>query len=175
MFQMMPHLQAGPPDAQSGNLGDLLMEFLDLYGNNFNTTTTGICLNPPGYFQKVSFPAANPSQGPSRVLTVRLQKYNPMNLPYRADNQDRLSIVDPNRPDNDISGGTKKIHLIRQLFSETFDVLRARMSELHHAKRSQRREQQSILAPVYGGSYKLFDDQRERLRQLHQKRHAYSR
>ena len=98
-----------------------------------------------------------------------------MNLPYRADNHDRLSIVDPNRAENDISGGTKKIHLIRQLFSETFEALRARMSELRLAKRSQRREQQSILAPVFGGTYKLFDDQRERLRQLHRQRPAYSR
>jgi non-canonical poly(A) RNA polymerase PAPD5/7 len=47
------------PAIQSGNmnperhLGELLVEFLDLYGNRFNMETTGITLNPPGYFPKV--------------------------------------------------------------------------------------------------------------------------
>lgn len=47
------------PQVQSKNmvpehhLGELLMEFLNLYGNDFNTATTGIQLNPPAYFSKV--------------------------------------------------------------------------------------------------------------------------
>ena len=52
MLQMMPSDQSGGMDPEQ-RLGDLLMEFLDLYGNKFNTRLTGICLDPPGYFEKV--------------------------------------------------------------------------------------------------------------------------
>ncbi len=47
------------PQAQSGNmipehhLGEILMEFLDLYGNEFNAVTTAIQFDPPGYVPKV--------------------------------------------------------------------------------------------------------------------------
>jgi non-canonical poly(A) RNA polymerase PAPD5/7 len=34
------------------HLGQLLVEFFDLYGNQFNMATTGIKMNPPGYFAK---------------------------------------------------------------------------------------------------------------------------
>lgn len=47
---MLQHL---PPDAGVSNIGSLLMEFLNLYGNQFDTTKQGIRLNPPGYFDKV--------------------------------------------------------------------------------------------------------------------------
>lgn len=48
------------PSVQSGNmvpehhLNEILMEFFNLYGNEFNTTTTAIQLKPPGYVTKVS-------------------------------------------------------------------------------------------------------------------------
>jgi len=35
------------------HLGEVLMEFLDLYGNQFNTATTAIQLKPPSYIPKV--------------------------------------------------------------------------------------------------------------------------
>lgn len=47
------------PQVQSGNmipehhLGEILMEFFDLYGNEFNVATTAIKFNPSGYVQKV--------------------------------------------------------------------------------------------------------------------------
>ena len=46
------------PAIQSGNmkqehhLGQLLLDFFDLYGNKFNMATTAIMMNPPGYFPK---------------------------------------------------------------------------------------------------------------------------
>ena len=46
------------PATQSKNitpdhhLGDLFMNFLDLYGNKFNLDTTGISMEPAGYFPK---------------------------------------------------------------------------------------------------------------------------
>lgn len=35
------------------HLGEILLEFLDLYGNQFDLSRTGIQMQPPGYFDKV--------------------------------------------------------------------------------------------------------------------------
>lgn len=53
MLQNMLRLQ-GSKEPWEYHLGDFLMEFLDLYGNRFDTSVTGIRLAPPGYFDKVS-------------------------------------------------------------------------------------------------------------------------
>jgi non-canonical poly(A) RNA polymerase PAPD5/7 len=48
------------PQVQSRNmipehhLGEILMEFFDLYGNQLNTATTAISMKPPGYVPKVN-------------------------------------------------------------------------------------------------------------------------
>ncbi len=52
MLQLMPPVQTGAMTGEN-HLGDLLMHFLDLYGNKFNYETTAISLNPPGYTPKV--------------------------------------------------------------------------------------------------------------------------
>jgi non-canonical poly(A) RNA polymerase PAPD5/7 len=52
MLQMSPLVQADA-DMTGLNLGQLLLEFLDLYGNNFNYKDVAIRLNPPGYVRKV--------------------------------------------------------------------------------------------------------------------------
>jgi len=53
LMQHMPQLQSGNMNAMQ-NLGEVFMTFLDFYGSKFNTTTTGIQMNPPQYFAKVS-------------------------------------------------------------------------------------------------------------------------
>ena len=52
LLQLMPQVQSGDVIPEQ-RLGDVLMEFFELYGKNFNTTQTGISLDPPGYFEKV--------------------------------------------------------------------------------------------------------------------------
>ena len=52
MLQNMPRVQTGEMDPER-HLGEMLVEFLDLYGNQFDITRTGIMMNPPGYFNKV--------------------------------------------------------------------------------------------------------------------------
>jgi non-canonical poly(A) RNA polymerase PAPD5/7 len=52
MLQLMPQVQSGALNPEQ-NLGDLLMEFFDLYGNHFNFESVAIRLNPPGYIAKV--------------------------------------------------------------------------------------------------------------------------
>jgi non-canonical poly(A) RNA polymerase PAPD5/7 len=52
LLQNMPQVQSRTMIPEH-HLGEIFMEFLDLYGNQFNTTTTAIQLNPPGYLSKV--------------------------------------------------------------------------------------------------------------------------
>jgi len=41
------------------HLGEILLEFLDLYGNQLDLSRTGIQMQPPGYFDKVGHSPAN--------------------------------------------------------------------------------------------------------------------
>ncbi|KAI9850767.1 MAG: hypothetical protein M1838_005100 [Thelocarpon superellum] len=144
LLQLMPQVQAGTLDP-SRNLGEILMEFLVLYGKKFDTKRVGICLDPPGYFEK---------------------RLNPLNLPYRAGNEHRLSIADPNKEQNDISGGSGQILLILNLFSQAYDRLTQRMDQLRHADLPARRGQ-SLLGCILAGNYAAFDEQRSRLHDIY--------
>ncbi|KAI9754554.1 MAG: hypothetical protein M4579_004654 [Chaenotheca gracillima] len=148
MLQLMPQVQSHNMQPER-HLGETLMEFFDLYGNEFNPRATGIKLNPPAYFEK------------------RLQK----NVPYRKHNPDRLAIVDPNKSDNDISGGTSNIKTILQTFANAFGILQDRMSDMHYADYSERKGQ-SILRTILAGDYSNFELQRERLRDLYDEKFA---
>jgi len=53
LLQAMPQVQSRSMVPEH-HLGEILMEFFDLYGNEFNTVTTAIAFNPPGYIPKVS-------------------------------------------------------------------------------------------------------------------------
>ena len=55
LLQNMPRVQSGEM-APEEHLGEMLIEFLDFYGNRFDISRTGITMNPPGYFDKVSVP-----------------------------------------------------------------------------------------------------------------------
>jgi non-canonical poly(A) RNA polymerase PAPD5/7 len=52
LLQLMPQIQSRSMVPEH-HLGEILMEFLDLYGNQFNVTTTAIQFDPPGYVSKV--------------------------------------------------------------------------------------------------------------------------
>ena len=52
LLQLMPQVQSRSMVPEH-HLGEILMEFLDLYGNEFNVTTTAIQFDPPGYVSKV--------------------------------------------------------------------------------------------------------------------------
>lgn len=53
LLQHLPHGHLEP------NLGSVLMDFFDFYGNNLDYEKVGIRLNPPGYFNKVGFDPRN--------------------------------------------------------------------------------------------------------------------
>ncbi|KAJ5612842.1 hypothetical protein N7510_006036 [Penicillium lagena] len=96
LLQHMPHGHV------QQNLGNILMDFFNFYGNIFNYERMGISMNPPGYFNKRVF----------------------------QDKNDRLTIEDPNNRDNDISGGTKEIALILRAFSKAHDVMKNAMIDM---------------------------------------------
>lgn len=52
LLQNMPHVQTGEIIPEH-HLGEMLIEFLDFYGNQLDIARTGIMFNPPGYFDKV--------------------------------------------------------------------------------------------------------------------------
>lgn len=52
LLQLMPQVQSGNMIPEH-HLGETLMEFFDLYGNEFNVETTAIELNPPRWLPKV--------------------------------------------------------------------------------------------------------------------------
>ena len=52
LLQHIPRVQTGELIPEQ-HLGEILLEFLDLYGNQFDISRTGIRMEPAGYFDKV--------------------------------------------------------------------------------------------------------------------------
>lgn len=75
-------------------------------------------------------------------------------------------IIDPNRSDNDISGGSSNTEGIRKCFSEAFNMLQQRSAEL---QRSKDRNNKSLLECIIGGNYRSFELQRAHLAHVHEK------
>ncbi|SPO07524.1 related to DNA-directed DNA polymerase [Cephalotrichum gorgonifer] len=143
MLQLMPQVQSGDMIPEH-HLGELLLEFFDLYGNRFHYEDVAIRLNPPGYVPK------------SQVNS----------FPYKA--LDRLSIIDPNNVNNDVSGGSYNFESVARGFRQGFETLKKRLAELS-AQSPEERSNGSILEAILGGNYDNFEAQREYLRQLHGK------
>ncbi|KAK4449601.1 hypothetical protein QBC34DRAFT_404448 [Podospora aff. communis PSN243] len=141
MLQLMPEVQSRSMDPMH-HLGDLLINFLDLYGNQFNYKLVAISVNPPKYIDK------------NKVRT------------FTYKNHDRLSIIDPNNPENDIAGGSSKFHIIQATFRELHAVLRERVL----AATQTRNQGYSILKDLLGGNYFSFRRQRLHLEKLSKER-----
>lgn len=135
MFQLMP-MEQSKSGSTHGRLGELLLNFLDLYGNKFDRLTTGISMDPPGYFNKQT------DYCPARI------------------NPTGLTIIDPNRPDNDISGGSKQVEAVFKCFRGALTMIQHRLDAISKGES----EEQSILGCVLGGNYSSFIQQREILR-----------
>ncbi|KAF5855498.1 hypothetical protein ETB97_009106 [Aspergillus alliaceus] len=134
-------LQHLPHGGVSQNLGSVLMDFFEFYGQRFDYETVGIRMNPPGYFNK-------------RVYKV-----------YRDNKDARLSIEDPNNPDNDVSGGTREIALIFRSFRDAYRLLKDRLISMAMSGD----HQSSILESIIAANYDEYAEQRWQLRQVFQK------
>ncbi len=158
LLQNMPQVQSGTMIPEH-HLGEILMEFLDLYGNQFNVRTTAIQLNPPGYVSKVCCILST-----NTSLTNSFQ--NRLNI-YKGTVQEKFCIIDPNNDQNDIAGGSKNTETICQTFSDAFRSLQKRMSDLLYADKNDRRHQ-SILGCIVGGDYSSFEWQRNHLAHIYE-------
>lgn len=97
--QLHPKVQRGEIDP-TRNLGILFLDFLELYGKNFSYDNAGISIRNGGaYFSKAHRGWKNQQQ------------------PFK------LSIEDPQNPDNDISIGSYNIISVRSALSGAFDML----------------------------------------------------
>lgn len=76
---------------------------------------------------------------------------------------DRLSIIDPNNPSNDISGGSKNTSSILQRFDEAYELIKAQMSDIANQK-----SKGGILDVIMKGDYSSFRLQRSYLRHVHE-------
>lgn len=81
---------------------------------------------------------------------------------YKANNGPRLSIEDPNNPDNDISGGTREIGLVFKSFAEAFRLLKDRM--LSAATSGETAE--SILGTIIAANFDEYTELRWQLREV---------
>ncbi|KAL2162340.1 hypothetical protein VTH06DRAFT_7253 [Thermothelomyces fergusii] len=138
MLQMMPEVQSGNLDTRH-HLGQLLLHFFDLYGNKFNYQTVAISLNPPRW----------------------IPKHQVTGFTYK--NHDRLSIIDPNNPANDIAGGSSNTQTILAHFAHAYQLLTKRMVQL---AQDPNRAGQSILEVIMAGNYSSFENQRRYLEML---------
>ncbi|KAI1141655.1 hypothetical protein F5Y05DRAFT_269196 [Hypoxylon sp. FL0543] len=138
LLDLMPQVQSRSMVPEH-HLGEILMEFFDYYGNRFQYKTVAIRMNPPGLVPK------------SQVS----------NVVYR--NMDRLSILDPNNPQNDIAGGSANTATILQQFSQAHATLKSRMAELSWGGDG------TILEPLLAGNYSIFQLQRDHLERLSQR------
>lgn len=84
-------------------------------------------------------------------------------ISYR--NLDRLSIIDPNNPSNDIAGGSSNYNLVKIHFRSAHALLHSRMTELAQGPRPVE-GYNTILAPIFAGDYSSFERQRNFLRHL---------
>ncbi|RGP63884.1 DNA polymerase sigma subunit [Fusarium longipes] len=122
------------------HLGEMLLEFFELYGYDFRHERNAISLTRPvGYVRK------------SHVNSLTYKNY------------DRLSIIDPNNPANDISGGSANTPAILNRFKDAFNLLRDRMSDI-----ARNPNKGNILEVILQGDYSSFRMQRDYLRHVHE-------
>lgn len=136
MLELLPEASPPNPDCRYGHL---LLTFLDFYGNKFNTFSTGIDMtNPIRYFDKM---------------------YDPM----PKQNASGLTIADPNKPTNDISGGSRLIGDVFAVFRSAHAALAQHVAQIEAGQVFQG----SMLECILGGNYSSFMHQRNKLSLLH--------
>ncbi|KAM0446825.1 hypothetical protein ACHAO4_009149 [Trichoderma viride] len=141
MLQLMPQVQSRSLVPEH-HLGEMLLEFFDLYGRNFDYEVNAISLTSPiGYIRK------------SQVSSFTYKK------------TDRLSIVDPNNPANDISGSSSNTEGVLSRFFDAYLTLRERMQEVASDPNCG-----GILDVLFKGDYSSFRMQRTFLQHVHEKR-----
>ncbi|PPJ58046.1 hypothetical protein CBER1_03872 [Cercospora berteroae] len=139
---MLQHMPETDLESDELGYGELLQNFFDLYGNKFDIENTGIMMEPARRFRK----------GIDHVQCKI--------------NYDTLTIVDPNRPENDISGGSRHIDKVFKCFRGAYNEIQKRLNDVRTGKVKSR----SILGCILGGNYSSFEAQRSLLHALDSQR-----
>ncbi|PWW79330.1 hypothetical protein C7212DRAFT_360768 [Tuber magnatum] len=151
MLQMHPGAASGGMDPRR-HLGVMLLEFLELYGKNFNTETLGICVDSrkPSYFRKNDvFPVIQRGATPPQT--------------------DLLCIQDPNNAENDISRSSYHIKMILTLWAEALDDLVGQMKKFETLQFVDR-QNRSLLGVILGGNYGKIEEQRWLMKKVYMDR-----
>jgi non-canonical poly(A) RNA polymerase PAPD5/7 len=101
------------------------------------------------------------------LVTVTDSSQQDANIPYKG-GAEKFMIIDPNKPSNDISGGSTNSTTIRKAFSSAFSELSKRMGQIATSPQESR-PNQSLLQCILGGNYTSFELQREHLAHVHEK------
>ncbi|KAI1387351.1 uncharacterized protein F4822DRAFT_406191 [Hypoxylon trugodes] len=141
LLDIMPQVQSRSMPADS-HVGEILMEFFQYYGHHFKYKTVAIRMNPPGLVPK------------NEVST----------FVYR--NMDRLSILDPNNPENDIAGGSSNTETIMRHFAQAYDTMLKRIVKIQCGGDGEE-VKGSLFEPILGGNYESYTKQRSILKSLH--------
>lgn len=83
----------------------------------------------------------------------------------RDERPERLVILDPNRPDNNITGGSSEYRRISGLFSRMYDSITSRLDEF--AGHNHQEERFSFLSEVIGGDFSAYQSQRAALSNIY--------
>ncbi|KAF2027374.1 Nucleotidyltransferase [Setomelanomma holmii] len=121
------------------NLGECFLAFLEYYGRKFDIRRERLVMHPPKIVRKTD-----------------------IGIDGRPEKDDGLSIQDPNRPDNNISGGSRRAVEALKVFADAHDTLKHRM-ELSKLGQD---IGPSILDSIIGGNYETYIKQRRHLRTL---------
>ncbi len=105
------------------------------------------------------------------MLTVDRLELQHQVTGFAYKNHNRLSIIDPNNPANDIAGGSSNANTILTHFSNAHRELTERMAKLAH---DPKRGGQSILEVIMAGNYSSFENQRNYLEHLSKEGHRPS-
>jgi DNA polymerase sigma len=93
------------------------------------------------------------------MLTVQ-STYKPM--VFTNEKPDRLTIIDPNRPENNVSGGTRLISDIFETFSRAHRSLLERLEAHENGDTAT-----SFLRDLVGANFGAYSEQRAQLRELY--------
>lgn len=143
-----PRVASGMIDPMK-NLGPLLIEYFELYGQKFNYHWVALRMDPDklGYVSKSEIPD--------------LCNSGPRPVPYS------LVIEDPDDPSNNISRSTYNILKIRAAFSGAYEFITTKCYELNKISKSARRNK-SIIGSILNirGPQRDFLDQRDSVKNI---------
>lgn len=79
----------------------------------------------------------------------------------------RLSIIDPNNPENDISGGSSNYYVVKDSFAKAYEMLQgAMMRSSRETLTAPHDPKNTLLGPLFAGRYSTFEIQRTWLEKL---------